>query len=49
MTDALDRTNPSDAAVVGKLTDLVGDYFASAIANDAAWAREVVGMGPSDS
>ncbi|TEB40014.1 transcription initiation factor TFIID complex 60 kDa subunit [Coprinellus micaceus] len=49
MTDALDHSNPADAAVISKLIDLVGEYFAARIANDSAWARELVGMGPSDS
>jgi transcription initiation factor TFIID subunit 6 len=49
MTDALDHSNPADAAVISKLIDLVGEYFAARIANDSAWARELIGMGPSDS
>jgi hypothetical protein len=48
MTDALDAENPADAAVIRKLVDQVGELFASRIAADSAWAREIVGIGPTD-
>ncbi|KAJ2916994.1 hypothetical protein MD484_g3413, partial [Candolleomyces efflorescens] len=48
MTDALDGENPADAAVIRKLVDQVGELFASRIAADSAWAREIVGIGPTD-
>ncbi|KAG2010279.1 transcription initiation factor TFIID complex 60 kDa subunit [Coprinopsis cinerea AmutBmut pab1-1] len=43
MTDSLDRTNERDAAVLKKLGEQLGDFFASKVATDAAWAREIVG------
>ncbi|KAH6911565.1 transcription initiation factor TFIID complex 60 kDa subunit [Coprinopsis sp. MPI-PUGE-AT-0042] len=41
MSDSLDQSKPADAAVMNKLVDLLGNFFASQVANDAAWAREI--------
>ncbi|KAF5319920.1 hypothetical protein D9611_011016 [Ephemerocybe angulata] len=49
MTDSLNRENPADHAIITKLVDLVGEHFAARIANDSAWAREIVGIAPTDS
>ncbi|KAJ7783299.1 transcription initiation factor TFIID complex 60 kDa subunit [Mycena metata] len=45
--DALDASNPADAAVKDELISLLGDYFGERIAQDAAWARTIlVGVDP---
>jgi len=49
MTDSLNTSNPADSAILAKLLDLVGEQFATKIATDSSWAREVVGIGPTDS
>lgn len=43
MSDSLDPSNQLDSETYMQLNDLLGDYFASRIAIDAAWAREIVG------
>ncbi|KAF7315557.1 Transcription initiation factor TFIID complex 60 kDa subunit [Mycena indigotica] len=43
MIDALDAMDPTDAKTIEDLKNLVGDYFASRIAQDAAWARTIIG------
>lgn len=44
MADSLDTTNEADAAVVVRLREVLGGLFADKVAQDADWAREVVGM-----
>ncbi|RDB14638.1 Transcription initiation factor TFIID subunit 6 [Hypsizygus marmoreus] len=44
MVYPLDMANEADAAVAERLREVLGDSFARAIAADAAWAREILGM-----
>ncbi|PFH51216.1 hypothetical protein AMATHDRAFT_75077 [Amanita thiersii Skay4041] len=44
MADALDTSKPDDVAVAERLTEVLGDFFAGRVADDAAWAREVLGI-----
>ncbi|TFK27605.1 hypothetical protein FA15DRAFT_754176 [Coprinopsis marcescibilis] len=41
MTGSLDRSNALDSEVYNTLTDLLGEFFANKVANDASWAREI--------
>lgn len=43
MADSLDTNNPNDAETYSQLHELLGDFFATRVAVDAAWAREIVG------
>jgi len=43
MVDALDPSNPSDAAVIDELKTVFGDYFGEKISQDAAWSRTILG------
>ncbi|KAJ7217934.1 TATA box binding protein associated factor-domain-containing protein [Mycena pura] len=43
MVDALDPSNPSDAAVIEELKIVFGDYFGEKISRDAAWSRTILG------
>lgn len=47
MSDALDPSKPTDAIVIAKLNDVLGNFFSSTVAQDAAWAREILGMSSS--
>lgn len=44
MTDALDTAKPADVAIAQRLHEVLGDLFAQRVADDAAWAREVLGI-----
>ena len=44
MSDALDTAKPADAAIAQRLREVLGDLFAGRVADDAAWAREVLGI-----
>ena len=44
MADALDTAKPADAAIAQRLREVLGDLFAGRVADDAAWAREVLGI-----
>lgn len=44
MADALDTAKPEDAAIAQRLCEVVGNLFAGRVADDAAWAREVLGI-----
>ncbi|KAF7376247.1 Transcription initiation factor TFIID complex 60 kDa subunit [Mycena sanguinolenta] len=46
MVDSLDASNPADAAVIDELKSVLGDYFAEKVAQDAAWARTILGATP---
>jgi transcription initiation factor TFIID subunit 6 len=49
MVDSLDASNPADAAVIGDLKDILGDFFAEKIAEDGAWARTILGTAAATS
>jgi hypothetical protein len=44
MADALDTAKPADAAIAQRLCEVLGNLFAGRVADDAAWAREVLGI-----
>jgi transcription initiation factor TFIID subunit 6 len=44
MTDSLDPTNDSDMELISRLHETLGDFFAKVVAEDAAWARAVLGI-----
>ena len=43
MADSLDPLNSQDSVILNKLHEMLGDFFASKVAEDAAWARDIVG------
>ncbi|KAF9525550.1 transcription initiation factor TFIID complex 60 kDa subunit, partial [Crepidotus variabilis] len=43
MTDGLDSSKEADAQILAKLNDTLGAFFASQVAVDADWAKEVLG------
>ncbi|KAJ7703078.1 TAF-domain-containing protein [Mycena rosella] len=43
MVDSLDTSNPIDAAAIGDLQSLLGEFFAEKVAEDGAWARSILG------
>ncbi|PPQ80761.1 hypothetical protein CVT26_015282 [Gymnopilus dilepis] len=47
MSDSLDPTKEEDAAVLNRLNDVLGGFFASKVSQDAAWAREILGISQS--
>ena len=47
MSDALDPSRPEDTVIIEKLRDAIGDYFTSILAQDATWAKEVLGLSSS--
>ncbi|CAA7262809.1 unnamed protein product [Cyclocybe aegerita] len=44
MADGLDPSKEADNAILSKLNDVLGPFFASRVAEDAAWTREILGM-----
>lgn len=49
-SDMADSLDPSrDTEILDKLKDVLGDFFASRVASDAAWAREILGLSNSSS
>ncbi|KAG6910984.1 hypothetical protein DXG01_006038 [Tephrocybe rancida] len=48
MVIALDPSNQLDAEVLAQLRELLGDLFAQRVAENAAWARKILGMSRSD-
>lgn len=36
MSDALDPSKPADATIIAKLNDVLGNFFSSTVAEDAA-------------
>jgi transcription initiation factor TFIID subunit 6 len=46
MADSLDPLNSRDSDILNKLHEILGDFFATKVAEDAAWAREIVGATP---
>lgn len=44
MSDGLDPAKKEDAAIVSKLNDALGTLFASQVAADIGWAKEVLGV-----
>lgn len=45
---SLNPADPSDAEVIRKLRDGVGDFFAERMLYDSVWARGVLGEPSSD-
>lgn len=43
MSDSLDPARDADAEVLAKLHEVLGGFFASKVAVDGAWAREILG------
>ncbi|KAG5352412.1 Transcription initiation factor TFIID subunit 6 [Termitomyces sp. J132] len=48
MVIALEPSNPLDAEVLAQLKELLGELFAQRVAENAAWARTILGMSRSD-
>ncbi|KAG6817883.1 hypothetical protein H0H87_001715 [Tephrocybe sp. NHM501043] len=48
MVISLDPNNQLDAEVLAQLRELLGDTFAMRVAENAAWARKLLGMSRSD-
>ncbi|KAG6861554.1 hypothetical protein C0995_014850 [Termitomyces sp. Mi166 len=48
MVIALEPTNHLDAEVLAQLRELLGDLFAQKVAEDATWARTILGMSRSN-
>ena len=42
MVDALDASQPADAKTLEDLKNIMGEYFATRLSQDAAWARTIV-------
>ncbi|KDR83070.1 hypothetical protein GALMADRAFT_238878 [Galerina marginata CBS 339.88] len=47
MSDSLDSSKEADSAVLTKLNEVLGGYFASQVSSDGAWAREILGLSSS--
>lgn len=48
MADSLDSSKEGDAAVLARLKEQLGDFFAQKVAGDAAWARGILDVSPSE-
>ncbi|KAF9260442.1 TAF-domain-containing protein [Marasmius fiardii PR-910] len=44
MAETLDMDNPADKEVAERLRELIGDYFAERVFDDASWAKAIVGI-----
>jgi len=47
MSDSLDPSREADANILVKLNEVLGEFFASNVSLDAAWAREILGLSNS--
>jgi len=45
MSDALDMQSDEDRTLRGELDEVLGPFFASQVAGDKAWVKEVLGRG----